>query len=35
MVCCVEEQKIDKYFNEILEDLENEESVEMLSGRDM
>ena len=31
MVCCVEEEKIDKFFNEILEGLENEGSVEMLS----
>ena len=31
MVCFVEEEKYTKYFNEILEKLENEEMKEMLS----
>ena len=31
MACCVEEDKNDKSFNDILEDLDNEETVEMLS----
>ena len=33
LISCIEEEKNDKSFNKIFEDLWNEESVEMLSGK--